>query len=247
MIYIKKEGLPDNLKSQIIELQKNNEWKNIQENDTESIRHIFDDEFPKNDIKKVLIHEQKGLCAYCMRRIHMDSHSRIEHLIPLSKDKEKAIDYNNMLGVCDGGERKINPQNRVLCCDAHKKEIEITISPLNSTHMKKIAYKVNGIIYTNPKDEVIERDINEVLLLNGIRKKDGTVRDTATELLKGRRDAYTRARKMMERLNKNGKCTSATLKKLIDSMLDQEELEEYIGVKLYYLKKKYESLVRRGL
>ncbi len=33
------------------------------------------------------------------------------------------------------------------------------------------------------------------------RKKDGTVRDTSTELLKGRKDAYDRARKMMVALN----------------------------------------------
>lgn len=247
MLYIKKEGLPYNLNSQIIELRKSDEWKKIRENDTESIRHIFDNQFPKSEVKEVLIHEQKGLCAYCMRRIHMDSHSRVEHLTPLSKNKEKAIDYNNMLGVCDGGEKVVGQQNRILCCDAHKKEKEIIISPLSSIQMEKIAYKTDGLIYTEPKDEEMEKDINEVLLLNGIQKKDGTVRDTATELLKGRKDTYNRARKMMERLNKNGKCTSVNVKKLMDSILAQEELEEYAGVKLYYFRKKYEALIRRGL
>lgn len=40
-----------------------------------------------------------------MRRIYRDSHCKIEHLVPLSRDKEKALDYHNLLGVCDGGEK----------------------------------------------------------------------------------------------------------------------------------------------
>lgn len=93
----------------------------------------------------------------------------------------------------------------------------------------------------------MEKDINETLLLNGVRKPDGSIRDTSTEILKGRRDTYDRARQMMDKLNKNGKCTSAAVKKIVDNLLHQEELEEYVGVKLYYFWKKYNALVRRGL
>ena len=32
----------------------------------------------------------------------------------------------------------------------------------------------------------LEKDINEALLLNGVRKSDGSVRDTSTEILKDR-------------------------------------------------------------
>lgn len=113
--------------------------------------------------------------------------------------------------------------------------------------MNKIAYDSEGKIYTKPKDEDMERDINEVLLLNGIQKKDGTVRDTSTELLKGRKDAYDRARKMMVALNIKGKCTSATLKKIMDELYNREERDEFVGVQLYYFKKHYNSLIRRGM
>ena len=102
-------------------------------------------------------------------------------------------------------------------------------------------------IYTEPRDEAMEKDINETLLLNGIRKEDGTVRDTSTELLKGRRDAYDRASRMMSELNRRGKCTSAAVKKIMDDLLNKEECEEYAGVKLYYFRKKYDSLKKRGL
>lgn len=247
MLYIQKEGLPNDVSNKIIQLQKNETWKNISGDDTSAIRYVFDNDFPKNDVKEILIREQHGICAYCMRRIRMDSHSRVEHLVPISESKDSAIDYNNMLGVCDGGERIIGKQGHILCCDAHKKETKITISPLDKAQMDKIAYDKYGKIYTEPRDEAMERDINMVLLLNGIQKKDGTIRDTATELLKGRKDAYDRAKRMMELLNKRGKCTSVTVKKIMDKLYNQAEREEYVGVQLYYFNRHYKSLVRRGL
>lgn len=247
MLYIEKEGLPNDINSKIIELSKSEKWKSISEDDTTAIRNAFDNDFPKNEAKEILLHEQHGICAYCMRRIRMDNHSRVEHLVPLSKNKDMAIDYNNMLGVCDGGEKVTGNQGHILCCDAHKKETEIMISPLNKVQMNKIAYDSESKIYTKPKDEDMERDINEVLLLNGIQKKDGTVRDTSTELLKGRKDAYDRARKMMVALNIKGKCTSATLKKIMDELYNREERDEFVGVQLYYFKKHYNSLIRRGM
>ena len=247
MLYIAKEGLPDDLNRKIIELRKSEEWKNINEDDTDAIRKVFDTEFPKNEVKEILLHEQHGICAYCMRRIRMDSHSRVEHLVPLSKHKDKAIDYMNMLGVCDGGEKVTDNQGHILCCDAHKKETEIELSPLNKVQMDKIAYDKDGRIFTEPKDADMETAINDVLLLNGIQKKDGTVRDTSTELLKSRRDAYARARRMMNTLNVKGKCTSAVIKKLMEELHNSVEREEYVGVKLYYFRKKYNSLLRRGM
>lgn len=247
MLYIAKEGLPDDINRKIIELRKSEEWKNISEDDTDAIRRVFDTEFPKNEVKETLLHEQHGICAYCMKRIRMDNHSRVEHLVPLSKDKDKAIDYMNMLGVCDGGEKVTNNQGHILCCDAHKKETKIELSPLNKIQMDKIAYDKDGRIFTEPKDVAMETAINDVLLLNGIQKKDGTVRDTSTELLKGRRDAYDRARRMMNTLNAKGKCTSAVIKKLMEELYNSDEREEYVGVKLYYFGKKYNSLLRRGM
>lgn len=247
MLYIKKQGLPKDICEEIIRLRKSQDWEKIEDDNTNAIRNVFDHIFPKNEVKKILVREQHGICAYCMRRIHADSHSRVEHLVPLSKNKNKAIDYQNMIGVCDGGEKVKSKQQHILCCDAHKKETEIHLSPLNKTQMDKIAYSKDGRIYTDPRDAAMEKDINDVLLLNGIQKKDGTVRDTATELLKGRKDAYQIARKTMETLNKKGKCTSSEIKILIDKFYDQENLEQYAGVILYYFYKKYDALLKKGL
>ncbi|MBQ3665100.1 MAG: hypothetical protein II919_03225 [Lachnospiraceae bacterium] len=226
MLYIKKEGLKDDINRKIIEIRKSQEWKEIKEDDIKAIRRVFDTGFPKNEVKEILLHEQRGICAYCMRRIHLDNHSRVEHLVPLSKNKEKAIDYNNLLGVCDGGEKVTGDSGHVLCCDAHKKKTEMELSPFNKVQMDKIAYDKDGKIYTEPRDVDMERDINDVLLLNGIQKKDGTVRDTSTELLKGRRDTYIRAKKMMNALNVKGKCTSSVIKKLMEELYNSDEREE---------------------
>ena len=76
MIHIEKEGLPQNVKEKIIRLSKSNEWKLVPDDDAKAIRHFFNDVFPKEDVKRVLVHEQHGICAYCMRRIHEDAHTR---------------------------------------------------------------------------------------------------------------------------------------------------------------------------
>lgn len=52
---------------------------------------------------------------------------------------------------------------------------------------------------------------------------------------------------MMDRLRKKEKCTSVTVKNIMEKLLEKDEREEYVGVKLYYFKKKYMSLERRGL
>lgn len=248
MIYIKKEGLNDpSLTEKIINIQKSSEWRSISGLDTGKIRSVFDNSFPKAEVKALLIREQKGLCAYCMRRIRYDSHSRLEHMIPLSKDKDKALEYDNLLAVCDGGEREGHRENRILCCDAHKGETEISLSPLNKFQMEKIAYNSDGIIFTAPRDEEMEKDINETLQLNGIIRKNGTVQDTSTELVKGRRDAYKNARRLMKAMDDCGKGTSASVKKYIDKILNEREYKEYIGVELFYFNKKYKSLLKRGM
>lgn len=63
MIYIQKEGLSDDLNRKIIEIRKSETWKNIEEDNAETIRQVFDNGFPKSEVKAVLIREQRGLCA----------------------------------------------------------------------------------------------------------------------------------------------------------------------------------------
>lgn len=194
MIHIKKQRPSQEIVNKVNEIKRSLEWKAISANDTKAIRAQFD-LLPKDKIRECLLKEQHYLCAYCMKRIENEGlHTTIEHWYPLSKYKDEALDYGNMLGVCDGG-KKANlseGMHRILCCDAYKgDEAEMTLNPKNEQQMRLIKYTKNGEIYTDPEDEKLEDDINYKLRLNGKLDSEGNlIADTSTQLLKGRRDAY---------------------------------------------------------
>ena len=245
MLHIRKiQPLPDVIEKVNL-IKRSDTWKQIAENDTKAIRYQFES-LPKESIRYTLVKEQHGLCAYCMKRIRDDKNTTIEHWMPLSKSKENALQYSNFLGVCHGGRKFEMKDNRVLCCDASKDEKEIRISPWNESHMKDIAYTSAGIIYSISENPEFEEDINNTLCLNGLLDKNGNIVDTSTEVVKGRRDSIQWCKDFYKALDRQGKCTSLRLKKKIDEIEQAEIMPEYAGVKLFFLKKKYRELVRRG-
>jgi len=200
----------------------------------QSAREAFEN-LNKSLIRKNLIKEQHGLCAYCMRRIDDSPATKIEHWQPIEKNPDGAIDYENMLAVCDGGQKVDKAYNKrhILCCDASKGSNEITINPLNSVQMQKIRYDENGKIYTFPKDKALEKDINDILHLNG---KKGL--DTSTQLVRNRREAYRSFKNFIEKNGKNGKLSRSFIDKKIKKLENQEIYDEFVGVTLYFLKRK---------
>lgn len=81
------------------------------------------------ELKKQMLKEQGGLCAYCEKKVDdLGNHEqRIEHFHNKSDDsnphKNWALDWNNLLLVCLGGsthEAKIKYHPSHLSCDAHK-------------------------------------------------------------------------------------------------------------------------------
>ena len=122
MLYIKKKRAPHQYIRAVARIRSSPAWKAIVGGDTKAIRSQFD-LLPKEDIRESLLVEQHFLCAYCMKRIRNDAlHMAIEHWTPLSYDKERALDYQNFLGVCKGGaDLGVSESGkRVLCCDASK-------------------------------------------------------------------------------------------------------------------------------
>ena len=201
------------------------------------------DGLDKTELREYLLKEQGYLCAYCMKRIENDSHTTIEHWYPLSKDKEGALDYYNMLGVCQGGSdiRLLQGEKKMLCCDANKGDKEIKLNPFNKEHMSQIKYTKGGMIYTGNTE--FDTEMNEVLKLNGLLNRDGTLKcDTTTCLIKGRRDAYEKYCTIVETLDKRGRLTATVVKKKIDEILLEEKRQEFAGVLIYFLLKKYNAL-----
>lgn len=251
MIYIEKENPSQIIVDEVNKIKRSSEWKEIAEDNTKAIRVKFDT-LPKEEIRKCLLKEQHFLCAYCMKRIDNDPlHTTIEHWSPLSKDKNAALEYSNMLGVCDGGRKTelSEGEPRALCCDAHKGDDEkMLLNPMDQQQMSLIKYRSNGEIYTDPENKEMDQDMNYTLQLNGVLDKDGKLKmDTSTQLLKGRRDAYEQCQKFFRQLNKAGKCTSNMVRKRIEDIENQEKMPEYAGVTLFFLKKKYQELRKRGM
>ena len=82
-----------------------------------------------------------------------------------------------------------------------------------------------------------------VLRLNGeIDKSGNTLYDSASELVKNRKDEYRKYMYLMERLTNKGKPTSARIQNEINKLLDKTEYDEYVGVMLFYLKRKMRTL-----
>lgn len=210
------------------------EYKYLLEEVTpESAREAFD-HLDKNLIRDSLVKEQHGICAYCMRRIESNIHMTIEHWSPIELDPDRCLDYENMLGVCNGGREagKANPSagRCILCCDASKGDRKITISPLNAEHMKLIRYSSDGRIYTCPEDKDLEKDINEVLNLNAIM------------LIEGRREAYKSYVRFMERQKKRNRSIRSAIEREIERLEGEATYGEFVGVVLYFLKKRLKSV-----
>lgn len=114
----------------------------------------------KADILESLLVEQGCVCAYCMKRISK-SEMTVEHYISQSADVSKALEYQNMLGVCLGNRGK---KEKAQTCDAHRGNKVLTVDPLNPAKIQRIKYRSDGAIYSD--DPNIDRDLNDVLNLN---------------------------------------------------------------------------------
>lgn len=257
MVYIKKRRTPDIVKRKAAEIMKtpDNAYSSINlPQDTKKLRSLFD-KMPKDEIRKALCQEQHGLCAYCMGKIEPQYNSmKIEHYKALSENREAALDYNNYLGVCYGGEKEDKTKPHILCCDASRKEQELTINPWNKRQMEAVGYKRNGEIFIRTDKGLdaelvkdMQKDLDEVLILNGKKDTDGKiVYDTASKLVANRRSIYHSVCTQFERWDKKKCLTKDFLKEKINHLEKQlngdDIAEPYIGVRLYFYKRKYRKL-----
>lgn len=119
-------------------------------------------------VNESLFQEQKGLCAYCMRRLNKDT-MQIEHYLPRHDEhgnyqEALSVDYHNMLGVCPGGRYDEDPRKDNLTCDQHRGNIPLIVNPLDEHSVAQIAYKSNGEICS--ENENIHQNLTVVLNLN---------------------------------------------------------------------------------
>ena len=231
MIYIRKRKTPNIIAEKATAIKKDlaSGYEKLElPRDSTQLRFLFE-QMPKAMIRSELIKEQHGLCAYCMRGITgQQNDTKIEHYKALSVDKEGALDYQNYLGVCYGGEHDSPEQNKqCLCCDASRGDKELTISPWNQRQMQAIGYYKNGEKDSNGKIEW----------------------DTRSKLVASRRCICDSVHSQFDRWSKKGFLTAEYLQekieKLESQLKDDNIADEYIGVRLYLYKRKKEKLEKQ--
>jgi uncharacterized protein (TIGR02646 family) len=127
----------------------------------------------KKSIQEALLEEQGYICAYCMQRISTERNTtlnkpkiEIEHYLPQQTYPSQTLNYQNMLGVCNGN------SNEILHCDKTingKSDGTITLkklNPLDKNCEKLISYQKDGKIISRKDDTDVENDLNQVLNLN---------------------------------------------------------------------------------
>lgn len=122
------------------------------------------DGLDKTQLRECLLKEQGYLCAYCMRRIHNEKDTKIEHYIARNADNE--LEYTNLLAVCYGNQpdsgNVVKYAKRRLTCDSMKGNQVLQINPQSQEDMMTIYYDNQGKIYSKE----YQKDIDNILNLN---------------------------------------------------------------------------------
>ena len=124
----------------------------------------YDNYTPKDDLRHALVTEQRGLCCYCMGRVHNGPTTmKIEHWRCQSRHPAEQLIYRNLLGACLGG----NGQPAHLQhCDTRKGDSDLQWNPAEAAHHieTRVRYELDGSIHAD--DAVFDGQLHEVLNLN---------------------------------------------------------------------------------
>jgi uncharacterized protein (TIGR02646 family) len=185
------------------------------------------DNYPqKQDLRDILVGEQKGICCYCMQRIKAESTKmKIEHWQCQDRYPHQQLDYNNLLGACLGGEGQ-EPERQH--CDTKKGNRDLLYNPANRFDdvESKLRFLRDGQIESD--DPQFNQEINDVLNLNENR----LVRNRKAAL-----DAFQQGF-----MGKNP--TKAGIEKALREWNGEngEVLQPFCQVVVYYLRKKLKRM-----
>ena len=182
----------------------------------------YDNYTHKCELRTALVAEQRGLCCYCMGRIHSaSSHMKIEHWRCQANYPNKQLNYRNLLGACLGGEGQ---PMKLQHCDTRKGDSALRWNPAEQSHRieKKLAYGIDGTICSSNPDFC--KQLNEVLNLN-----IPLLKHNRRGVLKGVLDWWKRERRSV---------SERRLKKEIANRERPGRLDPYAPVAVCWLQKK---------
>lgn len=126
------------------------------------------DNYPEKDqLRRALVTEQRGLCCYCMGRVEAGREfMNIEHWRSQSRYPDLQLNYRNLLASCRG--RKSGPGGgppHLQHCDAKKADRDLEFNPADPGHRieTRIRYEADGTIHSEGN---FDGQLNEVLNLN---------------------------------------------------------------------------------
>lgn len=187
---------------------------------------------PREDIRKQMWAEQKGLCAYCMCKINTPKDFRIEHYVARNPedgdyDAASTLDFKNMLGVCYGNSLWPGLREADKTCDAHRKNKPLTVNPYDITSVRKIRYTTEG--YITSDDDNIKTDVNDTLNLNC----------ESRSLPENRKAVLLQVKKEIGILcrNKSHRFYLEVLEKYYNRYTEQGALIPYCGIVIAWLEK----------
>lgn len=124
----------------------------------------YDNYQAKAELRRSLVTEQRGLCCYCMARIHSEpTKMKIEHWRCQRYYQEKQLEYRNLLAACLGGEGQ---PPRLQHCDTSKEDRDLEWNPADPAHHieTRISYGLDGSVHGN--EAKFDEHLNDVLNLN---------------------------------------------------------------------------------
>lgn len=181
---------------------------------------VYGDE--KRPLLVAAIAEQRGLCAYCMRRIEAGSDGLGQPLSTLEHWEARAaggaiLDWGNLLAVCNG---RLDSD---LICEKARGSATLVYNPAHPTLdvEERIRHGAKGDITIGTSADAERLRLNHELL------KRNRLEVARAVLGASQRDARALRRKL-------------------DEIEQAEPLPEYAGVKLHYLRKLLRSAEQRG-
>lgn len=125
----------------------------------------------KDELRRALVGEQRGLCCYCMDGIKADGRDmKIEHWRYRARYPDRELDYRNLLGACRGNEGQ---PARFQHCDTGKADSDLERNPADPAHRieSRIQYGAMGEIRS--PDATFNGQLDEVLNLNLRKLRNG--------------------------------------------------------------------------
>lgn len=186
------------------------------------------------DIRNQMWEEQRGLCAYCMKKIDAPAIVRIEHCRPRhprdeqEHDKKATLDFKWMLGVCYGNSLVRGVKQEEKTCDAHRENAELMVNPFDELSVRKIKYKADGSIYSDDKE--INKDVTETLNLNC---QALSLPQTREKVLMAEKNRIMRKCK-----GKSQDAFMRELKRTYASLVQERNLTPYCGIIISWIESK---------